>query len=469
MNNIANFLWASPLIIFFIGCGVYLTLGTKFMQIRHFKSMITHSVNKPSKAKKGGISPLSSLMLTLSSRLGTGNIVGVAAAISIGGPGAVFWMWVTAFLGAAISFSESILGQIYKVEDEEKNYRGGPSYYIEKGLNARWYGIIYAMSIILAYIIFLPGIQANTITTSLEASFGVSPFLVAFLVVLSLVPLIRGGIKHFTKFSNFVIPVMALSFIIIAIIIIVINASYIPHAFSLIFYSAFGVNEIFAGLFGYAVSFGVRRGVFSTEAGLGTSVSASAAANTKHPAEQGFVQSFSIYIDTLLINTLTALMILTTNSYYVLNPSGGYLVEHLPSALKAVDFTIYAVSTVFSNYGPMIVSILIFFFAYTSFITYYYIAETNLLYILKGKKSRFLKFLLSFIFLAFIFRGGILESTAVWAFADVGIGISMWVNLIAIVLLSPIVFRCFKDYEKNKGKVFNPKRANIKNADFWES
>ncbi|MCL1924641.1 MAG: alanine:cation symporter family protein, partial [Defluviitaleaceae bacterium] len=203
-------------------------------------------------------------------------------------------------------------------------------------------------------------------------------------------------------------------------------------------------------------------------AGLGTGVSASAAADTDHPVKQGFIQSFSIYIDTMLINTLTALMILTTSSYYVLNPDGGYLVLHVPETLKSADFTLYAVNSVFRQYGASIVSILIFFLAYTSFITYYYVAETNLLYILKGKQSKFLIFFLSILFLAFIFRGAVSESTAAWAFADIGIGISMWINLIAIMLLSPVVFKCLKDYEKYKNKRFNPERAKIKNASFWK-
>ncbi|MCL1924692.1 MAG: alanine:cation symporter family protein, partial [Defluviitaleaceae bacterium] len=294
MSNIADFLWASPLIIFFISMGIYLTIGTKFMQVRYLKEMFS-GIIRGNKSSKGAISPFSSLMLTLSGRLGTGNIAGVAAAISIGGPGAVFWMWVTAFLGSGIAFAESVLGQVYKTCDKEKNHRGGPSYYIEKGLGWRWYGIVYAMTIILAYIIFLPGIQANTITTALYSSFGINPFLMGFLIVLSLIPLIKGGISHFSKFSNFVIPIMAISFIGIALSVIFLNRAAVPSAFSLIFYSAFGLEQVFAGLFGYAVSFGVRRGVFSTEAGLGTGVSASAAADTDHPVKQGFIQSFSIY------------------------------------------------------------------------------------------------------------------------------------------------------------------------------
>ena len=468
MTQIANFLWATPLIIFFIIMGIFFTLGTRFMQIRYFKEMFLQVIGKNEKRIKGSISPFSSFMLTLSGRLGTGNIVGVATAISLGGPGAVFWMWVTAFLGTSIAFAESVLGQIYKTKDEHEEHRGGPSYYIEKGLGIRWYGIVYAIAIILSYIIFLPGVQANTITASLYTSFDLSPFLVGIIIVISLIPLIKGGIVYFTKFTNLVIPIMALGFIGTALAVIFVNRNSVPAAFSLIFNSAFGLEQVFAGLFGYAISFGIRRGVFSTEAGLGTAVSAAAASNVNHPVKQGFVQSFSIYIDTMLINTLTSIMILTTMSYYVINPEGGYLVQYAPDTLKAADFTLYAVDTVFKNYGPKIVSILIFLFAYTSFINYYYVAETNLLYILNGKKSKILTFLLTILFLAFIFRGSIVESNAAWAFADVGIGITMWVNLIAITLLSPIVFKCFRDYEKYKGKKFDPKRAKIKNASFWE-
>ncbi|MCL2611440.1 MAG: alanine:cation symporter family protein, partial [Defluviitaleaceae bacterium] len=274
MVQISNFLWATPLIIFFIVMGIFFTLGTRFMQIRYLKEMLLQVVGRNEKRIKGSLSPVSSFMLTLSGRLGTGNIVGVATAISFGGPGAVFWMWVTAFLGTSIAFAESVLGQIYKTKDEQGEHRGGPSYYIEKGLGIRWYGIVYAMAIILSYIIFLPGVQANTITASLYSSFDLSPFLVGFLIVISLIPLIKGGIVYFTKFTNFVIPIMAIGFIGIALTVIFVNRASVPGAFSLIFNSAFGYEQIFAGLFGYAISFGIRRGVFSTEAGLGTAVSA---------------------------------------------------------------------------------------------------------------------------------------------------------------------------------------------------
>ena len=468
MEHIASFLWSTPLIVFFVVMGVFFTLGTKFMQVRYFKEMFFQVIGKSEKKIKGSISPFSSFMLTLSGRLGTGNIVGVATAISLGGPGAVFWMWVTAFLGTSIAFAESVLGQIYKTKDEKGEHRGGPSYYIEKGLGMRWYGIVYAIAIILSYIIFLPGVQANTITSSLQSSFDLSPVLVGVLIVISLIPLIRGGIVYFTKITNFVIPIMALGFIFTALTVIYVNRSYVPTAFNLIISSAFGVNQVFAGLFGFAISLGLRRGVFSTEAGLGTAVSAAAAANVSHPVKQGFVQSFSIYVDTMLINTLTSLMILTTMSYYVMGTDNSYIVLYVPGDLQPADFTLNAVATVFHEYGSKIVSILIFLFAYTSFINYYYVAETNLLYILKGKKNKFLTLLLIFLFLAFIFRGSVVNSSAAWAFADVGIGITMWVNLIAITLLSPVVFRCLKDYEKNKNKKFDPKRAKIKNASFWE-
>lgn len=469
ITTISSFIWSTPLIILCIGAGLAFSIGTKFAQIRYFKEMLRQVFN--TNKSLGGISPFQSLMLSLSGRLGTGNIAGVATAIAIGGPGAIFWMWVIAFIGAGSAFAESTLGQVYKIKTPQ-GYRGGPAYYIERGLGLRWYAVFFSISILLAYIVFFPGIQANAITTSLYRAFGFSHEIVGITIVLSLILLIRGGIKGFAKFSEYVIPFMTVGYLIMVWAVIGLNYRNIPSAIILIVSSAIGTEQVFAGILGTAISYGIRRGVFSTESGLGTQVSSAAAAETSHPVKQGFVQAFSIYIDTFVVSTSTALMLIVTNSYNVLSPTGGYIVHNLPDATNAgPDFTINAVEGVFAGFGSGLVAVSIFFFAYTVFVSYYYVAETNLLYIFKGKKIKPLHWAMELAFLFFIFQGSVVESEAAWAMADIGVGISAWINLVAILLLWRPLMLCFKDYEKSKAQgkdpVFNAKKAGIENAGFW--
>ncbi|MCL1935354.1 MAG: alanine:cation symporter family protein [Defluviitaleaceae bacterium] len=459
IHEIASYIWSLPLLLLCIGSGLAFSFGTKFVQIRYFKEMIRQMLNK--QKSDVGISSFQSLMLGLSGRLGTGNIAGIATAIAVGGPGAIFWMWVISFLGAGSAFAESTLGQIYKIK-EDGEYRGGPSYYIEKGLGLKWYAIIFSISILLSYIIFLPGIQANAITTSLYEAFGIPPITMGILIVISLAILIRGGIKGFAKFSEIIIPFMTIGYLLMSWIIIAVNFEKVPSAIWLIISSAMGIQQAFAGIVGVAISYGIRRGVFSTESGLGTQVSSAAAAGTKHPVTQGLVQAFSIYIDTFLVSTSTAIMLIVTNSYNVIAPNNGYIVKNLDiETYGGAEFAIAATQGVFSNLGRSLVAISIFFFAYTVFVTYYYVAETNLLYIFKGKKIKWLMWIIELLFLFFIFRGSIVSSENAWSMADIGVGISAWVNLIAILLLYKPLMVCFKDYEKQikqkKEPVFNSK------------
>lgn len=471
---ISGHIWSMPLVLLCLGAGVVFSLSTRFVQVRYFKEMIGQLLGRSDDEKKSdkGINSFQSLMLGLSGRLGTGNIAGIATAIAIGGPGAVFWMWVIAFLGAGSAFAESTLGQMYKTKDRGE-YRGGPAYYIEKGLGMRWYAIVFSIAILLSYIIFLPGVQANAITTAVDEAFGISPVVIGILIIFSLAILIRGGIQGFAKFSEIIIPFMTIGYLLIVWIIIGLNISRVPAAFTLIIRSAFGTEQAFAGIVGTAISYGVRRGVFSTEAGLGTQVSAAAAAETKHPVSQGFVQAFSIYIDTFIVSTSTAIMLLVTGMYNVLAPAGGYLVENLPGINYAgPEFTIEAVESVFAGFGSGLIAIAVFFFAYTTFVTYYYVAETNLLYIFRGKRKKWLHTVMDILFLFFIFRGSISASESAWAMADIGVGMSAWINLVAILLLWQPLITCFKDYERQlkqgKKPVFRAKKVGINNAEFWD-
>ena len=470
INSISSILWSRPMIILCLGAGLLFSVSTRFLQVRYFKEMLRQIIAK--KKSDEGISPFQSLVLSLSGRLGTGNIAGVATAIAYGGPGAIFWMWFIAFLGAGSAFAESTLGQIYKTKEKD-GFRGGPAFYIEKGIGSRGYAVLFSASVILAYIIFVPGVQANTISMSVQYAFSIPPAITGVAMVISLIFLLKGGIKGYAKFSEVVIPVMAIGYILVAWIIIAVNFREVPAAFMLIMSSAFGYDEVFGGILGSAISYGIRRGVFSTEAGQGSQVSAAAAASTDHPVKQGLVQSFSVYIDTFIVNSSTAFMLLVTGAYNVFTPQREILVSHLPYYVEpGSDFTIYAVDSVFAGFGATIIAIAIFLFAYTIFVTYYYVAETNLMYIMKGKQSKFMLFVLQVLFLFFIFRGSVSPSETAWAMADIGVGITVYLNLIAIIMLYKPLMRCFKDYEsqykKGKNPVFNSKKAGIKNAGFWE-
>ena len=466
-------IWSVPMIMLCIGAGLLFSVSTRFLQIRYIKEMLNQIIS--SKSSAAGISPFQSLLLSLSGRLGTGNIAGVATALISGGPGALFWMWVIAFLGAGSAFAESTLGQIYKTK-EKGEYRGGPAHYIEKGLGEKWkwYAVLFSMASLLAYTVFMPGLQANTITMSMETAFGIPPAAMGMAMVISLIFIIKGGIKGFARFSEVVIPFMSVGYLLVAWIIIGINFRQIPDIFMLVIRSALGMEELFAGMLGSAINYGIRRGVFSTEAGMGSQVSASAAAETDHPAKQGLVQAFSIYIDTFMVNTATGFMLLMTGMYNVIAPTGEVLVNNLPHLRgdSGAEYTIYAIDSVFVGWGSAITAIVVFLFAFTIFVSHYYIAETNLIYVTKGTQTKGMLLILQIIFLTTIFQGSIASSTMAWAMADIGVGISVWLNLIAILLLYKPVILCFKDYERQykegKNPVFNAKAAGIENADFWD-
>lgn len=475
VHSLAGFLWSAPLVMLCIGAGLFFSLATRFVQVRYFREMLAQMLGKASDSK-AGISSFQSLMLGLSGRLGTGNIAGIATAIAMGGPGAIFWMWVIAFLGAGSAFAESTLGQLYKTK-EQGEYRGGPAYYIEKGLGLRWYAVLFSCAILTSYIVFLPGVQANAITVALDEAFGLPPVVVGLGIIVSLAILLRTGVQGFAKFSQVVIPFMTLGYLVVVWVIIGLNVREVPGALRLIVASALGAEQVFAGIVGTAMSYGVRRGVFSTEAGLGTQVSAAAAAETKHPVSQGLVQAFSIYIDTFLVSTSTAVMLLVTGAYNVLrgaNGTEGYLVEQLPGVNHAgPGFTIEAVEGVFAGWGSGLIAVAIFFFAYTTFVTYYYVAQTNLVYVFRGRKVRWLHHLMEVLFLFFIFRGSVLPSEGAWAMADIGVGLSAWINLVAILLLWRPLMGCFRDYEAQlragRSPVFVADKAGIKGTDWWRA
>lgn len=420
------------------------------------------------KSSDKGVSSFQAFAIAISGRIGTGNIAGVATAIAMDGPGAVFWMWVIAFLGSASAFVEATLGQVYK-QVINGQYRGGPAYYIEKGLGIKWYAILFAIATVLSTAIFLPGVQSNSIALSMQNAFDVPVAYTGAGIVILLGLIIFGGVKRIGKVAEIVVPFMTGGYILMAIVIMILNLSEIPSVFSLIVRSAFDLEPAFGGIFGMAVAWGVKRGIYSNEAGQGTAPHA-AAAEVSYPAKQGLVQAFSVYVDTLFVCTATAFMILFTGKYNVASPSGGFLVENIPGAKIGAEYTQLAIAHHFPSLGAGFVAVSLLFFAFTTIMAYYYIAETNLSYLNKGGNKWLLNALRVLLLFA-AFYGTVKTAEAAWTLGDIGVGLMAWLNIIAIILLRKPALKVLKDYEKQrkagKDPVFKAEDAGISHTDQW--
>ncbi len=469
IDAINGIIWSNALIFLCLAAGVYFSFALKFIQLTYVREMIGLLFKGQSSEK--GVSSFQAFAIAISGRVGTGNIAGVATAIAMGGPGAIFWMWVIAFLGASSAFIESTLGQIYK-EVSGGLYRGGPAYYIEKGLGIKWYAWLFAFATILSTVLFLPGVQSNSIALSAQNAFDIPVHYTGFGVTLFLGMIIIGGVKRISKVAEVVVPFMALAYILMAVIIIVLNIAEVPAIFALIFKSAFNIEAAFSGVFGMAIAWGVKRGIYSNEAGQGTAPHAAAAAEVTHPAAQGLVQAFSVYVDTLFVCTATALMILFTGQYNVVHPEGGFIVENLPGVPFGPEFTQFAIGTHFPAIGKGFVAIALLFFAFTTIMAYYFIAETNLSYLTRNKSAKWAVRVLQLAILCATFYGSIKTAEVAWTLGDIGVGMMAWLNIIAILLLRKPAFRAWEDYKKQKAEgkipVFVAKDAGIENTDLWK-
>ncbi|MBD1566483.1 alanine/glycine:cation symporter family protein [Vibrio sp. SA48] len=489
MQSFVDFLngiiWSPALIYLCLGAGLFYSIVTRFVQVRHFFEMWRLLLSGKSSTK--GISSFQALAVSLSGRVGTGNIAGVAAAIGFGGPGAVFWMWVVAFFGAATAYAESTLAQIYKEEDEGE-FRGGPAYYIEKAMGQRWYAWIFAISTIFACGVLLPGVQSNSIGNAVEAAFGPGPIIetaigtftfakifTGTVVSIILAFIIFGGVKRIASFTQFVVPFMALAYIITAFVIILLNIGEVPRIFAMIVGDAF---TPMAGV-GAAIGWGVKRGVYSNEAGQGTGPHAAAAASVDHPAQQGLVQAFSIYIDTLLVCSATAFMILITGAYNVHGGAEGvFLIQNLAADISANGpvFTQMAIESALPGVGKPFVAFALFFFAFTTILAYYYIAETNIAYIRRTLKVNGLMFVLKVVIIATVFYGTVKTANLAWAMGDVGVGVMAWLNIVGILIIffmAKPAMAALRDYEEQQKQgveefIFNPVKLGIKGATYWE-
>lgn len=468
IEKIYNLIWNDALIFLCLITGVYFSIRFKFPQVLYLKQMIKLLFNNSSSDK--GISSFQAFSLAISGRVGTGNIAGVATAIAMGGPGAVFWMWTIAFLGSASAIVEATLGQMYK---EEKNgqYRGGPAFYILKGLNNKIFAWAFAIVTIISTGFLLPSVQSNSISVAVKSAFEIPLYQTGIGLVLLLGIIIIGGVKRISKVAEYVVPFMAGSYIIMSLIIIAVNITKVPEVFSLIFNSAFSLDATFGGIVGLAISWGVKRGIYSNEAGQGTAPHAAAAAEVSHPVKQGLVQGFSVYVDTLFVCTATALMILFTGQYNVVNPEGGFLLENIPNVEMGPEYTQFAVSQHFPLIGSGFVAIALAFFAFTTIMAYYYIAESNISFVMRKNKSQLLIWALRIFILFSTFIGCVTTAKTAWVLGDIGVGLMAWLNIIAILLLHKKVIVLFKDYNQQIkagiDPVFDNNKYNFPNMSIW--
>ncbi|MDR0568517.1 MAG: alanine:cation symporter family protein [Spirochaetaceae bacterium] len=433
---INDLLWSYIIIVLLIGLGLYFSIRTKGVQFRYFFEMLklmTESAG--SKRSKKRISPFQAFCISAASRVGTGNLAGVAIAITSGGPGAVFWMWLIALIGGASSFIESTLAQIYKIHDGKDNFRGGPAYYIEKGLKCRWLAVVFVVIISFTFGFAFNAAQSNTIAGAWEKAFGFDPLRIGILLTVITGLVIFGGIKRIASISSMIVPVMAGLYILCALYVVISNITLVPKILGMIFESAFGIKQFFGGTVGGAVMFGIKRGLFSNEAGMGSAPNAAATAHTSHPAKQGLIQTLGVFFDTILICSATAFIILT------------YIAEgHTEIAETGIQLTQTALQAHIPG-AHIFVAFCIFLFAWTSVIGNYSYGEINIAFVSAKKIYLYIFRILT---LAFVLFGSLAEMETVWAVADLAMGVMAVINLIAIALLSGAAVKALQDYQRQK-------------------
>lgn len=447
LTKLNDVMYTYILIIMLVGVGIYFTVKTRGVQFRLLKDGIKSMMEKQETDENGEkkVSSFQALMISTASRVGTGNIAGIATAIAAGGPGAVFWMWLMALIGGASAFVESTLAQIYKVR-EDGQYRGGPSYYMERALGKRWLGVIFSVLLIICFAYGFNGLQSYNMSSALEYYIDdyantIWPAVVGLILAVAAGFVIWGGVHRIGFITSVLVPIMAGVYILIGLVTMVMNLSELPKVFALIFENAFDFKAIAGGLAGSAVVIGIKRGLFSNEAGMGSAPNASASADVDHPVKQGLVQVISVFIDTILICSSTAMMLLVSG------------IEGKTGVMDGIPYVQAAISSNVGQWGIHFITVSIFAFAFSSLIGNYYYAESNILFI---KNNKILLFVFRVSCLVAIFLGAQADFSMVWNLADVTMGFMAIVNIIAIFLLGKIAFRTLDNYEKQKKAGKNP-------------
>ena len=435
ITSINDVLWTYILVIMLLGCAVWFTIKTRFVQFRMFKEMVRLLGDSTSKAegKEHHISSFQAFAVSLASRVGTGNLAGVATAITVGGPGAVFWMWLIALLGSSSAFIESTLAQLYKVQGKT-SYIGGPAYYMKKGLKQPWMGVLFAILIIFTFAFAFNTVQSNTICAAFEQAFQFDHVTMGIILTVFTLMIIFGGIQRIAKVSSIIVPVMALGYILLAFVIVGMNITHLPDVIKLIVSSAFGWEQALGGGIGVALMQGIKRGLFSNEAGMGSAPNVAATADVSHPVKQGLIQTLGVFSDTLVICTCTAFIILFSGV-----PLGG--------EANGVQLTQMALDNEIGSGGSIYVAVAILFFAFSSIIGNYYYGEANLRYITHNKWVMTIFRLMTG---AMVMFGALASLDLAWSLADVCMGLMTICNLIAIVLLGKYAFRLLEDYREQK-------------------
>ncbi|MEC1581824.1 alanine/glycine:cation symporter family protein [Bacillus subtilis] len=451
INIPSDFIW-KYLFYILIGLGLFFTIRFGFIQFRYFIEMFRIVGEKPEGNK--GVSSMQAFFISAASRVGTGNLTGVALAIATGGPGAVFWMWVVAAVGMASSFVESTLAQLYKVRDGE-DFRGGPAYYIQKGLGARWLGIIFAVLITVSFGLIFNAVQTNTIAGALDGAFHVNKIVVAIVLAVLTAFIIFGGLKRVVAVSQLIVPVMAGIYILIALFVVITNITAFPGVIATIVKNALGFEQVVGGGIGGIIVIGAQRGLFSNEAGMGSAPNAAATAHVSHPAKQGFIQTLGVFFDTFIVCTSTAFIILL----YSVTPKG-----------DGIQVTQAALNHHIGGWAPTFIAVAMFLFAFSSVVGNYYYGETNIEFI---KTSKTWLNIYRIAVIAMVVYGSLSGFQIVWDMADLFMGIMALINLIVITLLSNVAYKVYKDYAKQRKQGLDPvfKAKNIpglKNAETWE-
>ncbi|MBR4739731.1 MAG: alanine:cation symporter family protein [Bacteroidales bacterium] len=452
VSTLNDIVWNPGLVVLLLVAGLYFSFRTRLVQVRRFGLMLRSLFGK----KKGdgkGISSFEAFCIALSGRVGTGNIVGVATAIAFGGPGAVFWMWVVAFFGASTAFVESTLAQIYKFP-HESGFRGGPFSFIEKGLGKRWLGVVFAAVTIVSCGLFLVTVQSNGASMAMQNAFPVPPLATGIGMAVLMGLVVIGGVQRIAKVASIVTPFMAFGYILLSLVVIGYHIQDVPAVFGAIIKGAFGIHPVCGGIIGTTIAMGVKRGIFSNEAGQGTGAMVSAAADVEHPAQQGLAQAFSVYVDTLLVCTATALMILTSGTYNILDGEGGMLLQNAPElGNNYAGYTQSAVDSVFAGFGSEFVSIAMIFFTFSTIMAYYFYAESSIMYLFRNRNSRAENLcvrLLQVGLLAAILFGAVREADLVWKLGDIGVGLMAWLTVVSILILCPKALDALKEFESKK-------------------
>lgn len=453
MESIINFLngllWGQMLIPLLLGVGIWFTLKLRFLQVRRLGHMFSILISGR-KEDQNGISPFQALCTSLASRVGTGNLAGVAVALYVGGAGAIFWMWLTALLGMATGYAESALAQLYKSRDSQGMYRGGPAYYIEKGLGQRWMGMLFAVLLIISFGFIFNAVQANSIAIAMDTAFGLDGLWTGLAIAAVSGLVIFGGVRSIAHVAEKIVPLMALVYLLIVLVIVGMNIEKVPALLNDIIQSAFGLNQAAGGVAGglmVALLNGVKRGLFSNEAGMGSAPNAAASATPvpHHPASQGFIQSLGVFIDTIIICTGTALVILLSG---VMEPGSG---------VSGVELTQAALDETLGAAGKYIIAIAILFFAFTSIIGNYMYAESNLIYLMGNRAVTPVLNVMRAGVILMVIWGAIEKVGIVWDAADASMGLMALVNLIALILLSGVVVKLSRDYENQLNSGIQPR------------